>query len=150
MVKHIRVTLWNVPFVLASKTWMSALRIMSTPSNRDAVGQVPVSSVPPIQEVTYPVWSRSLFWVVTPCSVVVRYHRFGGPCLPPFSFPPEDGGSMDPWKVRILRQNYTASQPRRPQYETSPSWKSQKVVTYPDAQNCSLRRLFIRYMTMNT
>jgi len=26
-----------------------------------------------------------VFWIVTPCSVAVVYHRFGGPLLPPSS-----------------------------------------------------------------
>jgi hypothetical protein len=38
-----------------------------------------------------------VFWVVTPCSVVVVY--------------PEDGGSMDLRNVGILQQHHTASQP---------------------------------------
>jgi len=38
-------------------------------------------------------------WVVTPCSVMVGYRRFGGPwCL----HPPEDRGSMDLWISGIL------------------------------------------------
>jgi len=66
-----------------------------------------------------------VFWVVTPCSVMVRYKRFGGPCclnlqvevfwvVTP-SILPEDGGSMDLRKIGILPQHHTASQPRRPQ-----------------------------------
>jgi len=44
-----------------------------------------------------------VFWVVTPCSVVVGYQRFGVPsCL---HLQGEDGSSM-------------ASQPRRPQLDT--------------------------------
>jgi len=38
---------------------------------------------------------------------------------------PEDGGSMGLWNAGILPQHYTASQPRRPQTETSSSWKPQ-------------------------
>jgi hypothetical protein len=32
------------------------------------------------------------FWIVTPCSVVVKYQRFGGHC---HFHHPEDGGNMD-------------------------------------------------------
>jgi hypothetical protein len=41
------------------------------------------------------------FWVVTPCSVGVRYRRFGGSCC-------------------LHLQVHTASQPRQPRLETSP------------------------------
>jgi len=48
-------------------------------------------------------------WVVTPCSIVVGYQRFRGPCslhLPLYSTPlhstPVHGGSMDLWNVGIL------------------------------------------------
>jgi hypothetical protein len=52
-----------------------------------------------------------VFWVVTPCHVVVGYHHFGGPyCL---YLHPKDGGSIDLRNVYFLPQNYTASQPRR-------------------------------------
>jgi hypothetical protein len=37
----------------------------------------------------------------------------------------EDRGSMDLWNVGILPQHYTASQPRRPRFETWPPWKPQ-------------------------
>jgi hypothetical protein len=45
------------------------------------------------------------FWVVTPCSVVVRYRRFRGPC-----FLHLQGGSMDPlnyWYPTTLLQGVT-------------------------------------------
>jgi hypothetical protein len=48
---------------------------------------------------------------VTSCSVVVGYQRFGGPrCL---------------HLQGILSQHYTASQPRRPRFQSSPPWKTQ-------------------------
>jgi hypothetical protein len=42
---------------------------------------------------TYKKLQVEVFWVVIPCSVVVRYHHFRG-LLPPFLHL-EDGGSMD-------------------------------------------------------
>jgi hypothetical protein len=48
-----------------------------------------------------------VFWIVTPCSVVVGH----------WSLHREDGGSMDLSNVDILPQNYTVSQPRRPRLE---------------------------------
>jgi hypothetical protein len=36
---------------------------------------------------------------------------------------PEDESSMGLWNIRILPQHYMASQPRRPQLETSQPWK---------------------------
>jgi hypothetical protein len=47
-----------------------------------------------------------VFWVMTPCSVVVGYQRFRV----------EDGGSKDLRSVHIIPQHYTASQPRRPRF----------------------------------
>jgi len=44
------------------------------------------------------------FWVVMPCSVVVGYQRFGGPCC--LRLKPE--GSVDLRNVGILPQHYTA------------------------------------------
>jgi hypothetical protein len=37
-----------------------------------------------------------------------------------------DGGNMDLWNVGILPQHYTASQPTRPQHESSPPRKPRK------------------------
>jgi hypothetical protein len=55
-----------------------------------------------------------VIWVVTPCSVMVHYQRFGGPCcLHLQGEVSEDGGSIDLWNVGILPQHYTASQPRK-------------------------------------
>jgi len=63
---------------------------------------------------------------VTLCSVVVGYQCFGGQCCLHLQvLHHEDGGSMDLWNVGTLLEHYTASQPRRPQRETSPPWKSQ-------------------------
>jgi hypothetical protein len=56
--------------------------------------------------------SYEIFWVVTPCGVVVGYQLFGEPCcltLHFTSFHPEDGGSMDLRNVGILPQHHTAS-----------------------------------------
>jgi len=56
-------------------------------------------------------FQAEVFWVVTPCNIVVRYQRFGDP----YSLQdPQDGGSMDLRNVGILPQHYTASQLRRP------------------------------------
>jgi len=61
-----------------------------------------------------------VFWVVTPCSVMVRYQHFtGSRCSHLYGGVPEDGGSMNLWNVGILQQRNTASQPRRPQLEVS-------------------------------
>jgi len=49
-----------------------------------------------------------VFWVVTPCSVVVGHRRFGGPCCLR--------------NVGILLQHYTASQPRGPRLVSSLLW----------------------------
>jgi len=69
------------------------------------------------------------FWVVPPCSDVIGYQclrltgeRKMGIATP---FQPEDGGNMDLRNVSILPQHYTASQSRRPLYETSSKWKPQ-------------------------
>jgi len=54
-----------------------------------------------------------VFWVVTPCSVVVGYQCFWGPsCLHC-----EDGGSKVLWNIGILLQLYMVSQPRRPWFK---------------------------------
>jgi hypothetical protein len=63
------------------------------------------------------IFQVEVFWVVTPCSVVVRYHYFRGPRFLHFqsevtSLHPEDGGSMDLRKIGVLPQHYTASEPR--------------------------------------
>jgi hypothetical protein len=54
-----------------------------------------------------------VFGVLTPCCVVVGYHRFH----------PEDRGSMDLRNVGIPPQHYTVSQHRRPRLETPPPWR---------------------------
>jgi hypothetical protein len=60
---------------------------------------------------------------VTPCSVVVWYRLFRGPCC--LHLHPEDVGSMVLRNVGTLPLQYMASQRRRPGLETSPPWKSQ-------------------------
>jgi hypothetical protein len=47
-----------------------------------------------------------VFWVMTPCSDVVGYQYFGGPCW--LHFDRENGGA-----TRILPCHYTVSQPKR-------------------------------------
>jgi len=51
-----------------------------------------------------------VFWVVTPCSVVVGNQRFGCPCC--LHLHPQDEGSTDIWNLSIV-SHYTVSQPRR-------------------------------------
>jgi len=46
-------------------------------------------------------------------------------CIITIFIHPENGGSMNLWNVGILPQHCMASQPRRPQLETSPVWKPQ-------------------------
>jgi len=53
-----------------------------------------------------------VYWVVTPCSVAVGYHRFEGPCCPHFTL--SFGGSKVLRNDDILPRNYTASECRRP------------------------------------
>jgi len=53
-----------------------------------------------------------VFWVVTPCVIVVGYQRFRRPCSPYLH--PEGRVSMDFQIVGIKPQHYTASQHRRP------------------------------------
>jgi len=55
-----------------------------------------------------------VFWIVTPCSVVVGYLHIQG----------EDGDMLDLRNVGILPEHYTASQLRRPR-GSSPPWRPQ-------------------------
>jgi hypothetical protein len=71
-----------------------------------------------------------IFWIVMPCNIVVGYQCFRDQsCLPSLGWSEmkwsEDGGSMDLWSVGILPQHYTASQLRRPRFESSLPWKPQ-------------------------
>jgi len=50
-----------------------------------------------------------VFWIVTPCMIVVGYQLFRDPLHP------EDGSSMNFWNVGTLRQHYTVLQTRRTQ-----------------------------------
>jgi len=69
-----------------------------------------------------------IFWVVTPCGVVVGYQRFGGPlCL---HLQGEDGGSVDLWNFGILPQHYTASLSRIHRLKTS-ACKTQNSLRSP-------------------
>jgi hypothetical protein len=52
-----------------------------------------------------------VFWVVTPCNVMVVYQRVRGPCY--LHLHPADGSGIDLRHVGILPQHYTASQARR-------------------------------------
>jgi len=58
-----------------------------------------------------------VFWVVMPCSVVVGYQHFRGPCCLQLQDKDEDGGSMDLQNVGVLPKPYMMSQPRGPQIE---------------------------------
>jgi hypothetical protein len=51
-----------------------------------------------------------VFWVVTPCGLVRRYHRFGGT----YTSGPEDGGRMFLRNIGVYLKVHTALQPRRP------------------------------------
>jgi len=55
--------------------------------------------------------------VVMPCSVVVGYQRFTGPCC--LCLWGDDRGSMVLQNVGILHHYYMATQPRRPHFESS-------------------------------
>jgi len=48
-----------------------------------------------------------LFWVVSPCSVVLGYQHFTGSCCLHLQ------GKVGLWNNGILREMYTVSQPRR-------------------------------------
>jgi hypothetical protein len=51
-----------------------------------------------------------VFWVLTPCSIVViRYQKFRGPCC--LHLHPEVGGSMELRNVGILAQHYRGHNP---------------------------------------
>jgi hypothetical protein len=58
------------------------------------------------------IFQAEVFWIVTPCSVVVRYQCFR-------VLHTEDIGSMDLCNVGILLQHDVVSQPKRPELETS-------------------------------
>jgi hypothetical protein len=58
-----------------------------------------------------------VFWVVTPCSVVLGKQRFRGPCR--LHLQDEDGGGMVPRNVGTLSQHYMKSQLRRSRFEFS-------------------------------
>jgi hypothetical protein len=60
-----------------------------------------------------------VFWDMIPCSVSVGYQRL----LPPSSLHPEDVGTILLRYVGILPQHYTASQSRRPRFESSLPWR---------------------------
>jgi hypothetical protein len=60
---------------------------------------------------SYCTYQVEVFWVVTPCIVVVDYQLFRGPCCLHLYFKVEAA-----WTSEI---HYTASQPRRPRLETS-------------------------------
>jgi hypothetical protein len=44
-----------------------------------------------------------VFWVMTPCSVVVGYQRFGGPCY--FHLHTEDGSNMTSYHITAQCHN---------------------------------------------
>jgi len=62
-----------------------------------------------------------VFWVVTPYRVVVGYQRFGGPCCLHLHGEVKMAPACTS-ETLVLTQPYTASQPRRPRFETSNSW----------------------------
>jgi hypothetical protein len=83
--------------------------------------------------------SMSWSWVVTPCSEVVGYQRFGGPwylhledgggmALRNVGLHIDGGGSMAFGSVGILPHHYTSSQPRRPRLEKENEGKSLAAV----------------------
>jgi hypothetical protein len=64
------------------------------------------------------IFQVKVFWVVTPCSVVVGYHSLQASMLPLSLLHPEDGGNMDACNFGISPQYYMASQPRTLRLET--------------------------------
>jgi hypothetical protein len=64
------------------------------------------------------VFQVEVFSVVTPCSVMLGYQRFRGPCW--LHLHPENG-------VIMVGYHNTASLPRRPRHEILPPWKSQNL-----------------------
>jgi hypothetical protein len=65
----------------------------------------------------------SVFWVVTPYSLVEVYQRFRGAyCL---HHRPDDRGNKALWNVGKLLPDYMALQPRRQPSSYSPPWEPQ-------------------------
>jgi len=62
---------------------------------------------------------------VTPCRVAVGYHHFGGLYCLHFQLHPEDGSSNVLRNVGVLPEHYTASQSRKPRFESSRQLKHQ-------------------------
>jgi hypothetical protein len=84
------------------------------------------------------------FWVVTLCTVVVGYQRFGGPCY--LHLHPENGGSKVLRNTGVLPHYYMALQPRRLQLESSLPWKPQvlhELVLFNYICICGTERLYI-------
>jgi len=69
-----------------------------------------------MQQEPFSEFQVEVFWVVTSCSVVVGYRRFGGLCC--LHLQGEHGGSFDLWNVGIPPPHYTASLLRRTWLET--------------------------------
>jgi hypothetical protein len=74
----------------------------------------PSSYSPPWEpQIVLRIRKMAVFWVVAPCSLVVR------------AMSPDDGGSKDLWNVSKLLPDYTALQPRRQPFSYSPPWEPQ-------------------------
>jgi len=65
-----------------------------------------------------------VFWVVTSCSVMVGYKRFGGLCC--FSLHP--GGSMDIWNISIQSPHYMVSSWRWRQHGPPKRWCPARIL----------------------
>jgi hypothetical protein len=68
---------------------------------------------------TVVIFQDEVFWVVTPCRVVVGYQRFRGSCCLLFQCEVEDGGRKIFRNDGIVPRYYTTSQRIRPLPETS-------------------------------
>jgi hypothetical protein len=65
--------------------------------------------------------SNQGLWAVMPCSVILGYQCFRGPCCLHL----QGGGSMNLWNASILLQHYMMSQLRRHGLKYSLLWKLQ-------------------------
>jgi hypothetical protein len=81
------------------------------------------------------IFQVEVFWIVTPCSVMVGYRRCRGPCCLHLQDEVK-GGSGDLWNVGILPQYNMASQSRR-------SWLSHMC------PECFTETLYVAFTLLN-